>query len=61
MVGIEKGCIQKSKGERMNRLAVTLQTDQSILGFVTGYDEMKGVFKILKIQSIMLKGPCSRK
>lgn len=38
-----------SKNERTNRLAVTLQTDQSILGFVTGYDEKKKVLKIEKI------------
>ncbi|MEB9381976.1 rod shape-determining protein MreC [Bacillus cereus] len=38
-----------SKDERTNRLAVTLQTDQSILGFVTGYDEKK---KVLKIENI---------
>ncbi|HHK5542531.1 MULTISPECIES: rod shape-determining protein MreC [Bacillus cereus group] len=38
-----------SKDERTNRLAVTLLTDHSILGFVTGYDEQKKVLKIEKI------------
>ncbi|MEZ2322503.1 hypothetical protein ACWOMK_25765 [Bacillus thuringiensis] len=36
MIGIEKGCTQMSKDERTNHLELTLQTDQSILGFVTG-------------------------
>ncbi len=35
-IEIEKGCTQISKDERTNRLEVTLQTNQSILGFVTG-------------------------
>lgn len=55
MVGFEKGCTQMSKGERTNHLAVTLQTDQSILGFITGYDEKKKVLIMEKIQTIRLK------
>ncbi|MFK4415930.1 hypothetical protein ABH961_004489 [Bacillus sp. RC251] len=44
-----------SKGERTNHLTVTLQTDQSILGFITGYDEKKKVLIMEKIQTIRLK------
>ncbi|WP_255291320.1 hypothetical protein [Bacillus wiedmannii] len=55
MIGIEKGCTQMSKDERTNRLAVTLQTGQSILGFITGYDEKKKVLIMEKIQKIRLK------
>ncbi len=36
------------KGERTNCLAVTLQTYQSILGFVTGDDETKKFLKLKK-------------
>lgn len=55
MVGFEKGCTQMPKGERTNHLTVTLQTDQSILGFITGYDEKKKVLIMEKIQTIRLK------
>ncbi|OAK06113.1 hypothetical protein A6280_26495 [Bacillus wiedmannii] len=45
------------KDERTNRLAVTIQTDQSILVFFTGggYDGKKKVLKIKKSQEIRLE------
>ncbi|MFK4431431.1 hypothetical protein ABH962_002784 [Bacillus sp. RC54] len=55
MIGVEKGCNQMSKDERTNRLAVTLQTGQPILGFITGYDKKKKVLIREKIQKIRLK------
>ena len=55
MVGIEKGCTQMFKDERTIRWEVTLQTDQSIVGFITGYDERWDFIRFKKYQKIRLK------
>ncbi|WP_242315085.1 rod shape-determining protein MreC [Bacillus cereus group sp. BfR-BA-01355] len=40
-----------TKDERTNRLAITLQNNSSILGFVTGYDKKKQALRIENIPS----------